>query len=620
MLNLQESVFSFPASSQSTVEEEEHSCTTEVVDEEPRAAEAPLSCPSDTSFRLQTSGQTSCTSRDDEEGSASVQGEVDDHEDFLAQFTEQVSSEHQRTSDRPEDVGSHTEESPEQQINKAQRLVSPETDSGFSTSDMSRPPTGLSHTPCNPESSSPSDDVNSMSSMSASDNEAFHSNLHTVIPWAGWSKMGESEPDPLPNYAQNMQENYTTQNSPAGLHIAGEAPLCSREGATLHTAQLQEPSQEEHSVNIQRPTASETPTRDKQSPCSCPNNEAISALRYEVSRLKKVLEESLGYLPHLSMRMDHLSNMYTQEKRLRSRTRLRHQHRPPSKGTDSGESDHSERPVSFSPTYIHYHSRPSSSTRLHDLKCSSTAASLESLSQDRSQSKPRNNHRRASVEPSSPGCSVSIGPSSHSSDVSIGPVSYNRRASVGYTRHSSKVSIESTTSGSRTSAGAVSHGYRPPGENVCLKDRYLSPHLLHKPLLQTGYGSCNSLPPSFKVRDQQSDSEVSSRRRTTQSDSAMLPSNVYFQRTSPLPASACRTRGRPWRQKISKCGQEEAINRSLDKALEAALLMKQTTDRMAKTLSTDLAKTRTYRKLHGIHPEQPRLERSPALNVHHTLH
>ncbi|KAI4885446.1 hypothetical protein NFI96_001414, partial [Prochilodus magdalenae] len=171
------------------------------------------------------------------------------------------------------------------------------------------------------------------------------------------------------------------------------------------------------------------------------SSEAISALQHEVSRLKRALEESLCHLPHLSMRVEHLSSMYSQEKRLRSRPRSRHQHRPPSS--------------------------------------------------------------------------------------------------------------------------------------------------------------------SFKVNDHQSDPEVSRRRRSTQSDTAMLPSNVYFQRTSPLPTSPGRSRGRSRSQRV----KEEAINRTLDKALEAAFLMKQTTDRMAKTLSADLAKAQIYRKLHRLHPlsdmEQP---------------
>lgn len=48
--------------------------------------------------------------------------------------------------------------------------------------------------------------------------------------------------------------------------------------------------------------------------------------------------------------------------------------------------------------------------------------------------------------------------------------------------------------------------------------------------------------------------------------------------------------------------QEESIHKTLDKALQAAFLMKQTTDRMADALSADLAKAQLQRKLQGLHP------------------
>ncbi|XP_036412776.1 uncharacterized protein LOC118797512 [Colossoma macropomum] len=604
----EEQVFSFFTS---VVEEEEHF---KAIDGVPGAADSPLSCPSENSFRLHIFSQTPCISREDEEGSVSVPGEEDYCEDFLAQLTEPASPNHQRTPNRPEDIGFHTQDPPEQHTNKAQlqRFVSPETDSGFGASDQSRPPTGLSHTQCNTESLSPSDDVGSMTSVSTSDNEASHSNLHTAVSvatWAGWAQMGDSEPDQVSKNVQNIhrtrtQENCTTQNAQVGLHTMAEAPLC--EGATLHSVPLQDPSQEDQLAQIQNPTAVEMPARYKPLHCSCPNSEAISALQYEVSRLKRALEESLGHLPHLSMRMEHLSSMYSQEKRPRSRPRSRHQHRLSSSSRCLNTDLDLQRMEGWNSS---------------DIEPSKIKASLESLSQDTSRSKPGTNHRRAGVGPTSPGGNISIGPGSQNSDANIGSLSDNKTASVRPTSHSRTASIEPIIHGSRSSAGLGNNGSfgltnnrsrantgcTPPGESLCLMDRHVPPplHLLHKPLLQTNYGSCNSLPPGFKVQDQQSDPETSSRRRSTQSDTAMLPSNVYFQRTSPLPTSPCKTRGRSRRQRV----KEEAINRTLDKALEAALMMKQTTDRMAKTLSADLAKAQIYRKFQGLHPlsdmEQP---------------
>ncbi|KAL6467916.1 hypothetical protein MHYP_G00235930 [Metynnis hypsauchen] len=602
----EEPVFSF---STSMGEEEEHFKT---IDDGSSAADSPLSCPSENSFRLHIFSQTSCTSREDEEGSMSVPCEEEYCEDFLAQLTEPASPNHQRTPNRPEDIEFHMQDPPEQHTNKAQlqRFVSPETDSGFGASDQSRPPTGLSHTQCNTESLSPSDDVGSMTSVSTSDNEASHSNLHTAISvatWAGWPRMGDSEPDQLSKNVHNIhntrtQENYSTQNTQVGLHSMAEAPLC--EGATLHSVPLQEPSQEDELAPIQKPTVVEMPTRNRLLQCSCPNSEAVSALQYEVSRLKRALEESLGHLPHLSMRMEHLSSMYSQEKRLRSRPRSQHQHRLSS----------SSRCLKTDLDLLRMEDWNSS-----DREPSKIKASLESLSQDTSPSKPSNNYQRAVVLGA--GGNISIGPGSQHSDASIESLSDYKTANVRPTNHRRAANTEPTIHGSRHSAGLgnkasfrltsnrsrANTGCTPPGESLCLMDRHFSPplHLLHKPLLQTNYGSCNSLPPGFKVQDQLSDPEVSSRRRSTQSDSAMLPSNVYFQRTSPLPTSTCKTRGRSRRQRV----KEEAINRTLDKALEAALMMKQTTDRMAKTLSADLAKARIYRKFHSLHPlsdmEQP---------------
>ena len=46
------------------------------------------------------------------------------------------------------------------------------------------------------------------------------------------------------------------------------------------------------------------------------------------------------------------------------------------------------------------------------------------------------------------------------------------------------------------------------------------------------------------------------------------------------------------------CPQEEEINRKLDQAIEAARSMKKATDRMARSLSADLAKSQLHRKLH----------------------
>ncbi|XP_061151715.1 fibronectin type III domain-containing protein 7 [Syngnathus typhle] len=94
------------------------------------------------------------------------------------------------------------------------------------------------------------------------------------------------------------------------------------------------------------------------------------------------------------------------------------------------------------------------------------------------------------------------------------------------------------------------------------------------------------------------------RKRSTQSDSALLPSDVYFQHT-PSPAfqkPGCRIGSK-----------EEEMNRTLDQAIEAARSMKRTTDRMAKRLTADLAKAQLLPQQHSatrVAPEVPGVVRA----------
>lgn len=121
------------------------------------------------------------------------------------------------------------------------------------------------------------------------------------------------------------------------------------------------------------------------------------------------------------------------------------------------------------------------------------------------------------------------------------------------------------------------------------------------------------------------------RKQSTQSDTALLPSNVFFQRTlSPLsvsPKTGSRT-GRRRGSKVRCCStcsvsyghiirccrlvtwvffvsafQDEDIDRTLDQAIELARSMKRTTDRMAQRLSANLAKAQHRRKQHSLQPQ-----------------
>lgn len=118
---------------------------------------------------------------------------------------------------------------------------------------------------------------------------------------------------------------------------------------------------------------------------------------------------------------------------------------------------------------------------------------------------------------------------------------------------------------------------------------------IQKPLLQVNYGSSSSLPASYKLREYPLLPTTHSRKRSTQSDTALLPSNVFFQHTlCPLSAPS-KLGGRIGNHGESK---EEGIHRILDQAIEVARSMKKTTDRMTKSLSADLTKAKLQRKLY----------------------
>ncbi|XP_067309401.1 microtubule organization protein AKNA-like [Pseudorasbora parva] len=464
-------------------------------------------------------------------------------------------------------VASSAVNSPQPTTDKTQRFLSPEADSGFGSFDLSRPNTGLSQISPSAVRSVLSDDVISTASISGSDSKASHTNVRTTISMA---------PRPVQPTVNHLEYE---QLVPPGMETAGSitqnAPIRAPKedvasvGGTTHN-QITEGRKDfqlgkSHSANEMHSA----------SHCSCHNSEVILALQYEVSRLKRALEESLGHLPHESKRTDYLNGRCPLERKHKGQTRGQNRaascrraktdSNPQkiedwissdmelSKSKDGDDSDHTMSfQRDFSQSYEQMRSRFAlAEKRSHDSKTSSRA-SVESFPLDTSQFSQSGSHRRASV-----------GPTIHSINTEPTNKSASYRPAMGHLR------------------------------NIFLNSTHPAPSIpaypSHKPLLQVNYGSSCSLPAGFKVGDQASE-PVSSKRRSTQSDSALLPSNVFFQRTSP------RTSGR--RHHSSR---EESIHKTLDKALQAAFLMKQTTDRMANALSADLAKARLQRKLQGLH-------------------
>ncbi|XP_016147372.1 AT-hook-containing transcription factor [Sinocyclocheilus grahami] len=534
------------------------------------------------SFYLQYSTfstETAGTANEEQENRLTT-GENQHYEDVLAQASSSTLLK-QLTHDRYEEKIRHSEayftsvgpspwNSPQPTTDKTQSFFSPETDSGFGSFDLSRPSAGLFQTPSSAVSSALSDDVNSITNTSGSDSEASHSNVRTTIsapPQPVQPTVNHLEYEQIVTHV--MEARSITQNAPVRAPKEDDTSVG---GATAIHNQMTEGIGEDQLGKSH--SANETHSA---SHCSCHNSEVILALQYEVSRLKRALEESLGHLPHDSKTTDYPNGRYPLERKHKGQTRSQNRgassrcvktdsnlqmiedwissdmELSKSKVTDSEDSDHTmSLQRAFSPSHGLIRTRFSADKRSHDSRTSSKA-SVESFPLDTSQFSQSGSHQRASIGPTIP-----------------------------------------STDTKRTNKSA---SYRPAMgnlENIFLNSTKLAPpipaHPSHKPLLQVNYGSSCSLPAGFKVRDQASE-PVSTRRRSTQSDSALLPSNVFFQRASP------RASGR--RHRTSR---EESIHKTLDKALQAAFLMKQTTDRMADALSADLAKAQLQRKLLGQHP------------------
>ncbi|XP_018952119.2 uncharacterized protein LOC109081588 [Cyprinus carpio] len=487
------------------------------------------------SFYLQYSTfstETAGTASEEQENRLST-GENQHYEDVLAQASSSTLLK-QLTHDRYEEEIRHSEayftsvglspkNSPQPATDKTQSFFSPETDSGFGSFDLSRPSTGLSQTPSSAVSSALSDDVNIITNTSGSGSEASHSNVRTTI---------SAAPQPVQPTVNHLEVTHVmdarsiTQNAP---FRASKEDDTSVGGATAMLNQVTKGTGED-----QLGKSHSTNETHSASHCSCHNSEVILALQYEVSRLKRALEESLGHLPHDSKTTDYPNGRYPVERKHKGQTRSQNRgassrrvktdsnlqtfedwissdlELSKSKVTDGEVSDHTiSLQRAFSPSHGLIRTRFSADKRSHDSRTSSKA-SVESFPMDTSQFSQSGSHRRASTGPTIP-----------------------------------------STDTKKTNKSA---SYRPAMgklENIFLNStKLVSPNPAHpsqKPLLQVNYGSSCSLPAGFKVRDQASE-PVSTRRRSTQSDSALLPSNVFFQRTSQ------RTSGR--RQRTSRVSSD----------------------------------------------------------------
>ncbi|XP_021178279.2 uncharacterized protein LOC110369285 [Fundulus heteroclitus] len=289
--------------------------------------------------------------------------------------------------------------------------------------------------------------------------------------------------------------------------------------------------------------------------CSC-NSEAILALQTEVSKLKKELEQGLVQLPHLAQRMDFLTSIYRQEDSDHG-SRNRTSQTPASKRVEKSSS---RGRINLTPGLL----------RIEDW-----------ISSDMEPSKTRDSGGGS--------CSEIM---SQIPDSPVGSVRSEPQDKLQHNTPSNK-----GMQGASSLKGQNEHRVkqRPQAlRSFNFKERW-SPSL-QKPLLQVSYGSSCSLPASYKVREPELQSTFSHRKRSTQSDTTLLPSNMYFQQpVPPVPVPLRGTRRRRGKK-------EEDMNRTLDQAIEVARIMKRTTDRMAWRLSVDLAKAQLNKKPYNTQP------------------
>ncbi|XP_038125661.1 uncharacterized protein LOC119772987 isoform X2 [Cyprinodon tularosa] len=374
----------------------------------------------------------------------------------------------------------------------SQRIVCPETDSGFGSSCLHQSATEAF------QSNALTGSVRfNCEALSNSDSEASSSNLETAI-----HAVGEAA-------HPSIQTKYCEAAAAVELWVecTTKEPSVRLQADQTHPALPWD--------YISEPTLSSSMgAMDNHSPlnsCSC-NSEAILALQTEVSKLKRDLEQGLVQLPHLTQRMDCLISKYRQED-------LEHRSKIQTDQTSASKS-----------------LRKSCSRSRSDLT-SSLFRMKDSISSDKELRK--------------------------------------TRATVG-------------------TFNEQHLNQRPQAiKDFNFKER-LYPSL-QKPLLQVNYGSSCSLPASYKVRELHLQSTSFHRKHSTQSDTALLPSNVYFQQT--LSASSAPVRD-SYRRRAKK---EEDINRTLDQAIEVARIMKRTTDHMARRLSADLAKAKLHKKLPNMY-------------------
>ncbi|KAI1882908.1 hypothetical protein AGOR_G00239740 [Albula goreensis] len=200
--------------------------------------------------------------------------------------------------------------------NASQRTVSPETDSGFGSSDLSPPATGQS--PPHGQAgrlSLYSEQYSACINTSGSESEASCSAMQTATVRTASSWKQSEVLRQMSRTAHRMQGAAGVNSGliEGDSHTPRQPGNCSVDGHLVPPPQTPGLSTEWKHEDM---AAVETHSHI----CSC-NNEALSALQLEVARLKQELEESLFQLPLITKRMDYLASKYKQEKKPKARPR-----------------------------------------------------------------------------------------------------------------------------------------------------------------------------------------------------------------------------------------------------------------------------------------------------------
>ncbi|XP_068197095.1 microtubule organization protein AKNA-like [Antennarius striatus] len=436
------------------------------------------------------------------------------------------------SSDAPRDSDTHSfSEPPLNTSSVLQRIVSPETDSGFGSFYLNQSASEQFQPDQLTESVQHQNEA-----FSSSDSEDSH--LQTTVHPASLTSQRWTSTHPF----------VETQSCDAAVEVQQWAQSTDKKFSVR--SKESEKTTPAHLHHHTSEATLKTAMHAEKSPlhaCSR-NSEAILALQSEVSKLRSDLEEGLVQLPHLALKMDYLTSKYRQ--------------------------DHLER-------------RSKTRTQSHQR---STCSSVRKLS---------NNQQ---IVRSLSSCQVRID-DWISSDLE--PSKSKGTNSDESASEEEALQFHKTPLGGRATAGFQHDPHWAVGSSrEEIMDRcpsgskwpLFSPQ---RPLLQVGFASSSSLPASYKVREPLPQSTSHGRKRSTQSDSALLPTNVFFQRTTYPASGPTRASTRTGRHRGTK---EERLSRALDQAIEVAYGMKRTTARMAKTLSADLVKAQLHRTAHSMQP------------------